>query len=77
MTDQVSREMEVERDQGVLVKRVEKNTPAADAGIERNYYYLIGGRRICPVPGPGTYGDSTIDPDPRDKVDQIDPCVTP
>ena len=41
------------------------------------YYYLIGGRTICPVPGPGTYGDSTIDPDPRNKVDLIDPCATP
>jgi serine protease Do len=36
MTDRDSRRLGLDRDQGVLVVRVEKNTPAADAGIERN-----------------------------------------
>jgi len=34
VTDKISRRLEIERDQGVLVLHVEGNTPAADAGIE-------------------------------------------
>jgi hypothetical protein len=38
------------------------------------YYYLIRGRSLCPSPRRGTYGDSTVLPDPRDKLDKFDPC---
>ncbi len=34
--DPISRRLEIERDQGVLVLKVEENTPAADAGIEKH-----------------------------------------
>ncbi len=34
VTDRVSRRLGLERDQGVLVVRVVRNTPAADAGME-------------------------------------------
>ena len=36
-------------------------------------YWLVRGRNACNT-GPGTYGDSTIVPDPRDALDASGPC---
>ena len=46
------------------------NTPFVDTGADplagQGYYYLIRGRDSC---GSGTFGDSSLNPDPRDVLD--------
>jgi hypothetical protein len=52
--------------------------PAEDLQVDPpagdGYYYVVRGRRICPLPGPGTFGDSSFEPDPRDDLDSATVC---
>ena len=52
------------------------DTPFNDATIvnaDTIRYWLVRGRNTCNV-GAGTYGDSTLVPDPRDALDTAVPC---
>jgi hypothetical protein len=49
-------------------------SPATDLSVPpvgTGYYYLSRGLSICAAQG---YGDSTLDPDPRDALDLVGPC---
>lgn len=47
----------------------DRSDPPAGDG----YYYLLRAENFCPG-GIGTYGDSSLDPDPRDSLDSTSPC---
>jgi hypothetical protein len=47
-------------------------SPNPAAGDAR--YWLVRARNECNLPGRGTYGDSTLVPDPRDALDAGAPC---
>lgn len=47
-------------------------SPGPESGTGR--YYLVRARNGCAVGGIGTFGDSTLAPDPRDDLDANGPC---
>jgi hypothetical protein len=43
----------------------------ADPAVGHTRYYLLRARNAC---GDGSFGDSSLDPDPRDGLDALGPC---